>query len=136
VSAFVFFDDTDEPAGLDGALRAQYGSGRRIESQVLFTEIVGDTAITIIKVTIDGRYRHQLYAIDERTWSLTGIYTLYMDAMRELLRWRRYLDEGGSVTAWQRAHPDGVYPERSGFGDAPQPASPPFTRPPRAASES
>jgi hypothetical protein len=116
-SPFVFFDEpsTDEPFGLDAQLRAQYGPRRRTESLPLFSTIVGDVALVVIRVTIDGRYRHQCYAADEHTWSLVGIFGLYMDAMRELLRWRRYIDRGGTVTAWQLAHPDGVYPERSGF---------------------
>ena len=113
----VFFDasPTDEPLDLDDQLRAQFGTGRRIESLPLFTTMVGDVALTVIRVTIDGRYRHQLYAITESTWSLTAIFGLYMDAMSELLRWRRYIDRGGTVAGWQLAHPDGVYPERSGF---------------------
>jgi hypothetical protein len=116
-SPIVFFDapDTDGAVGLDAHLRAQFGTGRRIESMPLFTTIVGDVALTVIRVTIDGRYRHQLYAIDEQTWSLVGIFTLYMDAMSELQRWRRYINTGGTVAAWQLAHPDGIYPERSGF---------------------
>jgi hypothetical protein len=44
-----------------------------------------------------------------------GIYGLYTDAMSELLAWRRYLAQGGTVAAWQVTHQDGIYPERSGF---------------------
>jgi hypothetical protein len=115
----VFFDasDTDESVDLDDHLRAQFGTGRRIESMPLFTTLVGDVALTVIRVTVDRRYRHQCYAITEGTWSLVAIFGLYMDAMSELLRWRRYIGQGGTVAAWQLAHPDGVYPERSGFCD-------------------
>jgi hypothetical protein len=113
----VFFDapGTAQPVDLRAALRAQYGPRRRIESMPLFTTLVGDVALTVIRVTIDGRYRHQCYAIDARTWSLVGIFGLYMDALCELLAWRRYIDDGGTVAAWQLAHPDGVTPERSGL---------------------
>jgi len=44
-----------------------------------------------------------------------GAFGLYVDAMSEVLRWRRYMDSGGTVAAWQLAHAEGIYPERSGF---------------------
>jgi hypothetical protein len=113
----VYFDasPTDETVDLDDQLRAQFGLGERVESMPLFTTLVGDVALTVMRVTIDGRYRHQLYAIDEGTWSLVAIFGLYMDAMSELLRWRRFIGQGGTVAAWQLNHQDGIYPERSGF---------------------
>jgi hypothetical protein len=46
---------------------------------------------------------------------LVAVFGNYPDALSELLAWRRYLGRGGTVAAWQLAHPDGVYPERSGF---------------------
>jgi len=103
------------PAGGTICPALGHGTGHRIESLPLFTTLVGDVALTVIRVTIDGRYRHQCYAITENTWSLVAIYGLYMDAVSELLRWRRYIDKGGTVAEWQLAHPDGIYPERSGF---------------------
>ena len=116
---FVFnFDATDtaEPVDLDAQLVAQFGPGRRVESLPLFTTLASnEVALTVVRVTVDGRYRHQLYAITEGTWSLVGIYGLYTDAMSELLAWRRYLAQGGTVAAWQLTHQDGIYPERSGF---------------------
>ena len=116
---FVFnFDATDtaEPVDLGDQLRSQFGPGRRVESLPLFTTLASnEVALTVVRVTVDGRYRHQLYAITEGTWSLVGIYGLYTDAMSELLVWRRYLAQGGTVAAWQLTHQDGIYPERSGF---------------------
>ena len=116
---FVFnFDATDtaEPVDLDDQLRSQFGPGRRVESLPLVTTLASnEVALTVVRVTVDGRYRHQLYAITEGTWSLVGIYGLYTDAMSELLAWRRYLAQGGTVAAWQLTHQDGIYPERSGF---------------------
>jgi hypothetical protein len=122
----VFFDapDTDEPVDLDAHLRVQFGAGRRIESLPVFTTIVGDVALTVIRVTVDRRYRHQVYAIDEGTWSLVGIFALYMDALSELLAWRCYIESGGTVAAWQDAHPNGIYPERSGFLRTNAPSTP------------
>ena len=115
---FVFnFDATDtaEPVDLDDQLRSQFGPHRRIESMPIHTETInGEAALTVVRVTIDGRYRHQLYAITEGTWSLVAIYGLYVDAMSELLRWKRYVAQGGTVAAWQLSH-HGVYPERRGL---------------------
>jgi hypothetical protein len=115
--AFDDFDGADlaEPVDLDDQLGAQFGPHRRIESQVLFTEIVGgEVALTVVRVTVDGRYRHQCYAVTEGTWVLTGIFGLYTDALSELLRWRRYIASGGTVAAWQLEHP-WVTPETRGF---------------------
>jgi hypothetical protein len=116
----VFYDDASiEPFSLDKQLRAQYGPHRHIETLPLFTVIASggghDVGLTIIRVVIDGRYRHQLYAIDRGTWSLVGIFGLYTDTMRDLLRWRDYIEGGGTIRDWQLTHPDGIYPERSGF---------------------
>ena len=116
MSEIVFFDGTDEHVvDLDDHLRAQFGLGERVESMPLFTTTVADTALTVIRVTHKQRTRHQLYAVDEGAWTLTAVFGNYTDAMSELLRWRRYLNHGGSVAAWLLNHPDGVYPERSGF---------------------
>jgi hypothetical protein len=118
---FVFdFDgpvaDLDGPVvDLDAHLQAQFGLGVPVESMPLFTERVGDVALAVIRVTHDGRTRHQVYAIAQGTWALVAIFGLYTDAMSELLRWRRYLDGGGTVAAWQLTHQDGIYPEHSGL---------------------
>ena len=105
----------DETVDLDDHLRAQFGIGERVTSMPLFTTTVLDTALTVIRVTHRQRTRHQLYAIDEGTWTLTAVFGNYTDAMSELLRWRRYLADGGTVAAWQLTHQDGIYPERRGF---------------------
>jgi hypothetical protein len=116
MSNIVFSDETDEPlVDLDDHLRIQFGPFERVTSMPLFTITARDTAVTIIRVTHKLRTRHQLYAIDEGTWTLTGIFGLYVDAMQELLRWRRYLNNGGTVTGWLRNHGDLVTPERSGL---------------------
>jgi hypothetical protein len=106
------FDFDDAPVvDLDDHLRAQFGLGERVESMPLFTTMVGEVVLTVIRVTHDGRTRHQVYAVTEGTWALVAIFGLYMDAMGEVLRWRRYLDGGGTVAAWVLAHLDGVTPE-------------------------
>ena len=120
----VFFDaPTTDPAGcpptdtvdLDDHLRVQFGPFERVTSMPLFTTIVGEVALTIIRVTHKGRTRHQLYAITDATWTLAAVYGCYPDALSELLRWRRYLHRGGTVAAWLADHQDGVFPERSGL---------------------
>ena len=115
---FVFnFDATDtaEPVDLHERLSAQFGPHRRVESLPLFTTLASnEVALTVVRVTIDGRYRHQVYAVTEGTWSLVAIYGLYVDATSELLRWKRYVAQGGTVAAWQLSH-HGVYPERRGL---------------------
>lgn len=116
MSEIVFFDGTDEHVvDLDDHLRAQFGPSERVDSIPLFTTTISDTALTVIRVTHKARTRHQCYAIDESTWTLTAIFGNYTDAMSELLKWRRYLLSGGSVAAWLRTHGDAVQPERSGF---------------------
>ena len=103
------------PVDLDDQLRSQFGSGQRVESLPLFTTLASnEVALTVVRVTIDGRYRHQVYAVTEGTWSLVAIYGLYVDATSELLRWKRYVAQGGTVAAWQLSH-HGVYPERRGL---------------------
>jgi hypothetical protein len=116
MSEIVFFDGAEEHVvDLDDHLRAQFGPYERVESLPLFTTTVCDTALTVIRVTHKARCRHQVYAIDEGTWTLTAIYGNYTDAMSELMKWRRYILQGGSVAAWLRTHGDQVQPERSGF---------------------
>jgi hypothetical protein len=113
----VFFDASSsmDAVDLEDLLRAQFGPGELVTSMPLFTTLVCDTALTVIRVTHKERTRHQLYAVDEGAWTLTGIFGNYTDAMSELLRWRRYINTGGGVLAWLANHPDGVYPERSSF---------------------
>lgn len=116
MSGIVFFDSTEEPlVDLEYHLRAQFGRHELVHSMPLFTITVRDTAVTIIRVTHKLRTRHQLYAIDEGAWTLTGIFGLYTDAMSELLRWRRYVNNGGTVAEWMRNYGPDVYPERSSF---------------------
>jgi hypothetical protein len=115
---FVFnFDATDtaEPVDLDDQLRSQFGPHRRIESMPIHTETInGEAALTVIRVTVSGRTRFQLYAVTEASWALVAIYGLYADALQELLKWRRYIAQGGTVAAWVLEHPE-VTPERTGF---------------------
>lgn len=98
------------------ALKIQFPTGR-VESLPLFTERVDDTenVLAVIRVTHNGRTQHQVYAITEAIWALVAIFGNYTDAMSEVLRWRRYIDGGGTVAAWLQRHPDGVHPERRGF---------------------
>jgi hypothetical protein len=103
-----------EIVDLDAVLQTQFPQGR-VESMPLYTERVHEVGLVIIRVTHDGRTRHQLYAITEAQWALTAIYGNYTDAMRELLRWRSYISNGGTLAVWQLDHQDGIYPERSGF---------------------
>jgi hypothetical protein len=117
MSTIVFFDapHTDDTVDLDDQLRAQFGPFERVTSMPLHTTIVGEVAVTIIRVTHKGRARHQVYSVTDDTWALVAVFGCYTDALSELLRWRRYLGQGGTVAEWQAAHPDGVYPERSGL---------------------
>jgi hypothetical protein len=119
MSQIVYFDasPTDETVDLDDHLRAQFGLGERVKSMPLFTTLAGDTALAVIRVTHKERTRHQLYAITDDTWALAAVYGNYTDAMSELLRWRRYLGQGGTVAAWQLSHGDWIIPEKSGFCD-------------------
>ena len=39
---------------------------------------------------------------------MVGSFRLYADALVCLRVWATYLDNGGSLTAWKAAHPDGV----------------------------
>ena len=113
---YVFdFNAVDDAVDLDDRLRAQFGLGERVTSMPLFTERVGECAVTIIRVTHEGRTRHQVYAVTEGSWALVAIFGCYTDALSEVLRWRRYLDSGGTVAAWQLDHQDGIYPEQSGL---------------------
>jgi hypothetical protein len=105
------FDAVDDAVDLDDHLRVQFGPRVPVASMPLFTERVGDVALTVIRVTVDGRTRHQVYAISEGSWALVAIYGNYTDALSEVLAWRRYLGGGGTVAAWCLAHPDGVTPE-------------------------
>ena len=98
---------------LDDQLQAQFQT--RVESMPLFTERIEDVALTVIRITHEQRTRHQVYAVTEGSWALVAIFGNYTDAMSEVLRWRRYLDCGGTVAAWQLDHQDGIYPERKGF---------------------
>jgi hypothetical protein len=107
--------DLDPAPAAPEPVRARTPTHRTITSDVLFTTLAGDTALVVIKVTIDGWERHQLYAADTTVWALVGIFTLYVEALQELLRWRRYLTDGGSITAWLTTHPDGIQPDRSSF---------------------
>lgn len=104
----------DDIIDLDAQLETQYGLGPRIESMPLHTERVNDVALTIIRVTVDGKTRHQLYAVDTERWALTGMFGNYTDALAEFLRWRRYVERGGTIAAWLLTH-EAVQPERSGF---------------------
>jgi hypothetical protein len=61
--------------------------------------------LTVVRVSVGGRYRHQLYAATEGTWALVAVFGLYAETLSELLRWRRYIASGGTVAAWQLEHP-------------------------------
>jgi hypothetical protein len=109
-------DDNAPVVDLDEHLAAQFGSGARVTSQPVFTELVGtEVALTIIAVTANGRRRYQTYAVIENGWSLVAIHGNYTDALSTLVAWRRYLASGYIVAEWQLNHPDGVTPERKGF---------------------
>jgi hypothetical protein len=116
-AGFVFFDDapSTETVDLDDQLRHQFGIGERVTSMPIFSTIVGEVALAVIRVTHKARTRYQLYAITHDTWTLTAVYGCYPDAMSELLRWRRCLSQGGTVAEWQLRHGDWVIPEKSGF---------------------
>ncbi len=69
--------------------------------------------ITVIRIDRGGRQNHQLYAIDDTQWCLVAITGLFVDALREIRLWRRYLAEGHTLAQWAAAHPDGCRPDVS-----------------------
>jgi hypothetical protein len=73
------------------------------------TELDGLTA-TVIRVDYGGKVGYPLYCVSETTWTLTGIFGLFTDALLELRQWRAYLAEGGSLASWVATHPDGIRP--------------------------
>lgn len=74
---------------------------------------LGDT-MTACVIRVDGpNVTHQLYCVDDSTWSLVGVFGLFMDALHEIRQWRRYIAAGGTLAAFTAAHPDGISPERS-----------------------
>ena len=110
---------TDRPAfDLDGALAAQFGPGVVVESLPIFTERVGEVMLSAIRVTagVPGRTRYQLYITTAEFWLLAAIFGNYCSTLREILRWRRYLEQqGGTVAEWLYNHGDMITPENSGF---------------------
>jgi hypothetical protein len=117
----VYDFDLDAPLAADGPefdldeqLHAQFPT-QRVESIPLHTERVGDAAVTIVRVSVGNRVRHQVYSVSEDSWALVAIWGNYCDALSEVLRWRRYLSQGGSVVMWILDHPDGIYPETRGL---------------------
>jgi hypothetical protein len=79
------------------------------------TTELGD-AITACVIRIDngtGRDSYQLYCVDDTGWALTGLFGLFVDALAEIRRWRRYVVAGGTLAAFVAAHPDGIRPDAS-----------------------
>jgi hypothetical protein len=75
-------------------------------------EVSDALTMTVIRVTNRGRQSHQLYAVDDQTWALVAIFGLFVDALAEIRRWRRYLAAGGSLREWSAANPDGCRPDQ------------------------
>jgi hypothetical protein len=111
-------DPRIQPVSLDTHLRAQYGLPHRIDSMPLFTLMTisdgNHTALTVIHVRIDAAWeRYQCYAVDAGTWTLIGIWTLYVKALKDLILWRDYIEHGGSIATWLADNPDGwIKPDR------------------------
>lgn len=78
-------------------------------SAPLYTvEVGGGLTLTIIRAPWRQRDSYQLYCCEAENWALTGLFGLYTDALAEVATWRRYLAAGGSLSAWQAEHPDGI----------------------------
>ncbi len=76
---------------------------------VLYTCEVGDLILTVIKVSVDGRVAHQLYAVGVGgQWASVGLFGLFTDALSELATWRAFLGAGGSLERWMADRPEGV----------------------------
>jgi hypothetical protein len=80
-------------------------------SAPLHTVELRELTMTVIRVDNNGRDTYQLYAVDDTGWALTGIFGLFMDALAELRRWRRYIAAGGTLAAFAAAHPEGIRPD-------------------------
>jgi hypothetical protein len=78
----------------------------------VFTTAAGEVILTVIEVRAGGLVGYQCYAVTADTWELVGIHLLYVDALRTVAGFKRYVAEGGTVTDWQAAHPDGITPHR------------------------
>jgi len=101
----------DGPAlDLDGALAAQFGPGAVIESFPIHTEILEEIALTIIRITHQRRARFQTYARSEYSWALVGVHGNYVDSLGEVLAWKRYIRQGGTLAGWMATH-EWVTPE-------------------------
>jgi hypothetical protein len=80
-------------------------------SEPVFTTEFGDLALAVIRTVVNGLVRHQVYAVAGGTWVLVGVYLLYVDALSCVQDWKTYVAGGGTVAAWNKAHPHGVAPE-------------------------
>lgn len=76
-------------------------------SRPVHTEVVGDVALTVISVTVDGQTSFQVYAVSGATWELVAIRGLWTDALIVVNQWRDFLAHGGTLSQWRQANPDG-----------------------------
>jgi hypothetical protein len=77
------------------------------------TELGDAITACVIRVDHNGRDSYQLYCVDDTAWALTGLFGLFVDALAEIRRWRRYVAAGGTLAAFEAAHPDGIRPDAS-----------------------
>ena len=86
------FDPFGDP--LAGLLDLDVPADQPASLPVHTVELDGLT-ITVIRIDRGGRQNHQLYAIDDTGWYLVAdAQGLFVDALREIRLWRRYLAEG------------------------------------------
>jgi hypothetical protein len=79
----------------------------------LYAVELGPLTLTVIRVSLHGCDTFQTYAISDESWSLVAICGLYVDAVVEIRRWRRYVADGHTLAHWLATHPDGVRPDQS-----------------------
>jgi hypothetical protein len=102
------YPDEDDPYDDAAVLPVVPSALASVPSSIpVHTVQVGALTFTVIRVEVRGRVTHQLYAVD-RSWTLVGIFGLFVDCLAEIATWRRYLAGDGTLAAWVAAHPDGV----------------------------
>jgi hypothetical protein len=68
----------------------------------IWTDQIGNAALTLVQLTQGSRTSYQLFAISDGGWQQVGAYWLYPEAQAAIQSWQEYLRGGGTVEAWVR----------------------------------
>ena len=68
----------------------------------IWTDQIGDVALTLVQLTQGSRTSYQLFAISDGGWQQVGTYWLYPEALAGVQAWQGYLRGGGTVETWVR----------------------------------